>query len=627
MEQLTNEATKLSESDNTGESLEKFQSALRLARECQQGGDIYGTCLFNTGVCMVTLERYGEALDVLKELLSIWSNALESEEQEKIRMFADAHSHMATCCYAQNRSGEAVTHLRQALVAYEAMKPNIKTEIAMICQQLALRLQEQSRYSEALDFIQRVIECAREVGDHQLVANSYREKALILARNKNLTDATDSLELAQICCDKIEEKSTQSSTYSSLGDACISIKMSDKAAVCYTKALDALRIANNSQTPSSQSEEASLLQNIGAARNLMEDYDGSLSFHREAMALYASLGQRQKQVHCMLNLGFACTKLEQYGEATAVLLETRDLSDKCHDKEMEFSVLENLGTAQFCDRKFAEAVESFQKALCAIGCVSQLTSGARTDEVSQRIVGKLSDAISMREQEKTKKVIKQNASSSSFHSNHRDSGDDHVTTESHLTSEPSSSKRHVSYDRVHDGAGTSHMTTAVDENEEQEEEDEGEEEESTDMSGSEESESEVDEPALSASAQSPLPNTLSGGPTIGTKLKLEQRFKHFESLSDDRQMPATPVSHSTPRLKTVKQEEQPEVNKPEQKHVIVREGSLATGENQRRVGGSVSSSVSRQRQVAMLETVSEDNGSVDTQTTVETKTSSICVIL
>ena len=614
VEELTNEATKLSESERTHEALKKFQSALRLAKECQPRGDAYGTCLFNAGVCMVALERYDEALDTLKELLSFWANALDSEDQEKIRMFADAHSHIATCCYARKRPSEAVRHLREALLGYEAMADTKNDEIALVCSQLALCLQEQSRFSEALDYIQRVIECANEVEDNRLVSDSYRQKALILGRSKdNFSDAWKSLELAQNACDKIKDPSVKSSMYFSLGGAFISLKISDEAEICFTKALDALRSTNHSQNSRNQSEEASLLQNIGAARNLMGKYDKSLEYHKEAIDVYMSLGQRPKQVHCMLNLGFAYTKLEQYDEAMDVLSKASELAETCGDKEVEFSVLENLGTVQYCHRKFDEAVETFQKALCAVGCVSHLTNGTQANDVSQRIVSKLSDAINMREKQKARAATEQRLHSSSPHSSRVTPENTQVSTVSLVTSqEPASSKHHVAkYPHP------SHKTNVVNGKR-------GNSEDETTASEESESEEEEEEDKPSLSTQSSLPRAISGGPTVGTKMKLEQRFKHFEGLSDSSENLQTPLSQSTPRPMASKGEQNSAVTK--RQHVVVQEGSLATGER-RRVGGRLNNKLPRHQQPAVLKPVAEDAGSVNTQTTDEVKSSRVCIIL
>jgi tetratricopeptide (TPR) repeat protein len=554
---------------------------------------------------MVTLERYDEALDTLKELISVWPNALDSTDSETIRVFADAHWHMATCCYARKRSSEAVRYLREALLGYEALKTK-SNEIALVCSQLALRLQEQSRFSEALDYIQRVIECANELDDNRLLSDSYRQKALILSRSKDsLSDACDCLESAQNACDKIDNPSIQSSMYSSLGNAFISLKIPDKAEICFTKALNAMRSRNSSQNSLNQNEEASLLQNIGAARNLMEEYDKSLECHKEAIDIYSSLGQRAKQLHCMLNLGFAYTKLEQYDEAMDVLSKASELAETCSDKEMEFTVLENLGTVQYRNRKFDEAVQTFQKALCAVGCVSQLTKGRQATDISERIVGKLSDAINMREKQKARAAIQERLQST--HSSQETPENTQLSTVNCSTPQQSASSKQ--------GLQTGRQGNS--------------EEETTDNSESDESEDSKDgSPSLSIQLQSSLPKAISGGPTVGTKMKLEQRFKHLEGLSDNNQkfnpQTSTPLFQSTPKPVSSKGEQDLTARQRiRQEPVVVQEGTLATGER-RRVGGRLKNMA---RQQGVLEPVAEDATSVNTQTTVDSKTSSVCIIL
>lgn len=607
LEQLTKEALKLSESGHTSEALGKFQDALRLSKECQSESDAFGTCLFNAGVCMTTLENYDEALSTLKSAVALWPNVLECKDEEKIRMFADAHLHMATCCYALNRAGEAMPQLRQSLLGYESLQPNSKKDIAMVCWQLTCRLEEQCRYSEALDFVQRVVECATDLEDHCLLARAYREKTLILSKNKERPiDVSEFLELAQASCDAIEDVFVQSEVFSSIGDAYVSLKMSEKAEACFSKALDALRTNTNEKSSSYHSKEASLLQNVGAARNLMEKYEESIQFHKEAMDLHASLGQRQNQIHCMLNLGYAHTMLKQYNEAANVLANAAEVAGKCRDKELEISVLENLATAQYCDGMFEEAVDSFQKALCALGCVSRLSNGAQANEVSQRIVGKLSDAISMREEKRTKNIVKQNTTFSSSHSNQVNFENSKVDiAESHTPIVTTSQERKSSSlgsTSSDDEGGNSNN------------------EESSSSSSVDVSESEQ-EPLPSKQLQPSLSSTLSGGPTVGTKIKLEQRLKQLESSLESPHTPTTLLSHSTPKLKTERLEGQFDVRRKQQQHVV-QEGCLATGENIRRVRAGAG-----QNQTATLETVKEDNGSISTNTTVESKTSSVCVFL
>jgi len=214
-----------------------------------------------------------------------------------------------------------------------------------------------SRFREALQSWEQVLQRYRQLGDGQGEANSLSSLGLAYY---SLGDYRKAIEFYQQSLDmaraigyrqgEVEALNNLGLTYDVLGDY-------PKAIAFYQNQLALARVIGNRQG------EGAALNNQGNTYSKLGNYRKALDFHQQALSIAQEIGDRQGEAVSLSNLGLAYRNLGDYRKALDFHQQALSIAQEIGDRQGEVASLGDLGFAHRNLGDYRQAIDFHQKSL------------------------------------------------------------------------------------------------------------------------------------------------------------------------------------------------------------------------------------------------------------------------
>ncbi|KAJ7307570.1 hypothetical protein JRQ81_009596 [Phrynocephalus forsythii] len=304
--------------------------------EAEPPGDLF----FNLGAAHEGLGDFARALESFRKAQERYQSAQAGRE-------AGASLRMGSCYLAMGDPARAAPCFLEAARAYEeGGSPELAA--AALCRAAGLMGQGGGHgTSQAVEVLNRCRQLCTQISDKALLGNLYNDIGLCFSRLKIFSLAAESFERALPLCQNREDAAS-----------------------------------------TSRGQEAAILQNLGAAHNMLGNFDTALGFHRAAAALHSTLGNRRAQGQCFCNTAFAFSQLGDHEAAGENYLHALQAFKDAGDLQGQWQACEGLGGSRFQMGDPEKAISHYKEALALF---SQCQDAS--DPAQERIVNKLTDAL------------------------------------------------------------------------------------------------------------------------------------------------------------------------------------------------------------------------------------------
>ncbi|XP_059194997.1 tetratricopeptide repeat protein 24, partial [Centropristis striata] len=369
IEELTSAGHKALQDGRTERALSCFHAALDAAAQLQDSR-VRRACLFNLGAAYVAAGRPQEGQDFLRR----------AQPGPKADRLPDLQFNLALAHDALGRSQEAATHFLRAAQLYRSQGDGggegdacsamshcySRDQDWTLAVQGFLRAAESYKVAAMLD---SAADALKEAGSHMTQSDQFKRDDIIGVLTECLS-LTESITEPRI-----------------LGELYLSVGVSYCRLRCFQEAVQCFQVALG---PAAQQPPllARVLHNLGAALNAVGQFTPAVGYHRQAAALYGSLGCRGDQARCFSNLAVACSGLGDDEDAAESLLHALQGFRDTQDHLAQVQVCESLAECYLKQKKHQKAVSLYKQALTALSHC-QVSSAAVGDRLVERLTAAL----------------------------------------------------------------------------------------------------------------------------------------------------------------------------------------------------------------------------------------------
>lgn len=252
------------------------------------------------------------------------------------------------------------------------------------------------KYGEALESYSQALAVYRQLGDRRGEATTLNNIGAVYENQKNYPQALKFYEQALILRQEVGDLAGEGTTLNNLAGVYLSQGDFDRALKEYSAAL------KNRWLMGDRWGEATTLNNIGFVcrrtaqfhqskgdvEKSKEWYKSALDHYQASLAIRRMLKDRLGEASTLNNLGFIYRSLAAYEapqdqetaleEAGRTYLKASEIYRQLGDRKGEVTVLNNLGGVYFSQRRYADALRIYNKALAAVKIMGNLPEQATT---------------------------------------------------------------------------------------------------------------------------------------------------------------------------------------------------------------------------------------------------------
>ncbi|KAM9294544.1 tetratricopeptide repeat protein 24 [Gastrophryne carolinensis] len=330
-------------------------------------------CAFNLGAVYVESGKPEKGLEFLLK-----SQPKDGEEEAT----GDLYFNLGSAYQAMPDLPKALEHFRKAVLLYRPGQRGNEGDAHMKMGYCYLGMKDEARAAQ----------CFQEAADSYLEAQRMDVAAVALNEAANYmlqSQSYDSghvlqiLQEARMVCQHITRKELLGKLYNDVGLSYAQLKVFPLAVECFHKALIFCQ-----EEDEDGHKVASVLQNLGAAYNTLEQYQDGVEYHRRAALLHSALGNRRAQGQCFGNLAYALSQLGDHEAAGENYLHALQAFKDSDDVHGQWQACEGLGAARIRLGDPQKAVLYYKQALALLAKTKEAP-----DTAQERIVNKLTDAL------------------------------------------------------------------------------------------------------------------------------------------------------------------------------------------------------------------------------------------
>ncbi len=327
-------------------SLATYRRALALGESVGNQRSV-ASSLTNMGTALLKLGRFDEALVALKRSTKILESVGDT------RHLATTLHNMAGVLQKLGRNAESVTHWEHSL--------RLQTElgdskiIRATLRSLGGAQYRVGSFPSALATYRRLLATAEASGDKAAIADAHHHVGtlhqLLGAYSKALLSYRRTLAIYE----SIGEHRLVAMTLGNLGRPQLNIGEHARALELYERAL-------STYGPDDHHKRAKCMDNMGEVYREMGKHDDALSWHKRALALKESLGDKYQIAMSIANIGSVQGQTGAYADAIVSYRRAIAVFEELgytHDLAAAWA---NIGGALASDQKYAEAIKALQKA-------------------------------------------------------------------------------------------------------------------------------------------------------------------------------------------------------------------------------------------------------------------------
>uniref|UniRef100_A0ABM5F403 Tetratricopeptide repeat protein 24 n=1 Tax=Pogona vitticeps TaxID=103695 RepID=A0ABM5F403_9SAUR len=337
-------------------------------------------CAFNLGAAYVEAGKPKKGLDVL--LRSLPGEGEDAAEPTGDLFFNVGAAHAGLGDYAK-----ALESFRQAQARYRSVQAGCDASTSVKMGYCYLGLEDPSRAASCFLEAGRAYE---EAGSPERAATALCQAASLMGQSgrHGPGEVVRVLDECRQLCEQIANRALLGKLYNDIGLCFSQLKIFSLAAESFERALPFCQNGEEEAAVQDRGKEAAVLQNLGAAQNMLGNFSKALGFHQRAAALHSALGNRRAQGQCFCNMAFAFSQLGDHEAAEENYLHALQAFKDAGDLQGQRQACEGLGASRFHLGDPERAVLHYKEALRLFSPCPDAS-----DPAQERIVNKLTDAL------------------------------------------------------------------------------------------------------------------------------------------------------------------------------------------------------------------------------------------
>ena len=209
-------------------------------------------------------------------------------------------------------------------------------------------------YQKAIVISQKSLKIAQEIGDHNREANSLRNLGIYYSSQGEYQQAIDYFQKSLEITQKIGDQYGEARSLGNLGHAYYSLRKYQKAINCFQRSLKIKRTIGDRNGISNS------LIGLGLVYRCQENYQLAIDFFQQSLKITQQIGDRHREASSLRNLGIVYYSLGEYQRAIDFYQKSLEITQQIGDRHGEANSLFNLGLTYKEIGQKSEAKEDFE---------------------------------------------------------------------------------------------------------------------------------------------------------------------------------------------------------------------------------------------------------------------------
>ncbi len=310
--------------------------------------------LDDRSVISLNLPEKQKRIDLLLRLLSEYSSDYENNSKHNLANIINIYSQLGNAYRILGKYPKSIDYFQHQLKIAKNIGDH--NRIAQSLNNLGVVYRSLGEYEQAIDFHQQSLEIAREIGNKRREANSLGNLGNVYDSLGEYEQAIDfhqqSLQIEQKIGNKLGEAQSLNNlgiVYDSLGE--------------YEQAIDSHQQSLQiKQQISYKLGEAQSLNNLGIVYDSLGKYEQAIDFHQQSLQIKHQIGDKLGEAQSLNNLGIVYDSLGEYEQAIDFHQQSLQIEQQIGDKPGEAISWFNLGNTWRKLEKKSEAQQAYNKA-------------------------------------------------------------------------------------------------------------------------------------------------------------------------------------------------------------------------------------------------------------------------
>ena len=354
-------------------TLEIYQN---ISLDERKDGNIAMT-LNNVGLCLMEMQRYGDALIHLKQSLEIYTNI--SLDERKDNNIARTLNSVGNCLMEMQRYGDALDHLKQSFKIYRNLSLDERKDgnIALTLNDVGNCLMEMQRYGDALFHLKQSLEIKKNVSLDERkdgnIASTLNNIGSCLMEMQRYGDALihlkQSLEIKRNISFDDRKDGNIAITLNNVGNCLMEMQRYGDGLIHLEQSIEIKR--NISFDGRKDGNIANTLNNVGNCLMEMQRYGDALIHLKQSLEIYRNISFDEPKdgniAMTLNNIGSCLMEMQRYGDALDHLKQSleiyRNISlDERKDGNIA-GTLNNIGSCLMEMQRYGDALIHSQQSL------------------------------------------------------------------------------------------------------------------------------------------------------------------------------------------------------------------------------------------------------------------------
>lgn len=288
-----------------------------------------------------------------------------SEREHYLLLQASARRSKGLVYFLKGENEKALDHFQLALKMFKGLYDSKNKEISLEGKRGMAKCygnfgavyKDQARYAEALEYIDKAVKMASEIGDKKTMSVGYNNKGIIFYYLGDFEESVKNYQLAVRYFKETADLKSMAAALANIGLVYTAQGLYVSSVESYLQSLKVLEELGD------QNGISSCYNNIGIVYYEQKSYNKALEYYDKALKIYRATGNQYIAASIYNNIGNVYSDLSKYDLALENYFQALSLREELQDKLSIAGLYNNIGLIYFYKMDYALALQYYTKCI------------------------------------------------------------------------------------------------------------------------------------------------------------------------------------------------------------------------------------------------------------------------